>query len=284
MVLSTLIGVAYFFFIIFQCGAPIQGATFWHRFIAHKCQPDSAVLAMGYTHAIITALTDATCAILPILFLRRSKLDLGKKFIVGVILVIGAIGGIASIVRVTYIKALTNPGLDFLCKMLSLALWSALEPGLGIIAASLATLRPLLRTISKTFETWKSIETNRSSAQRETGPASEHYGPRMRRSERGFSVLQEDDVEATMNTVDERNAELKTQTNVMNTVSSHSQTSMDKPEKEIAEPQKPKASWWALPEKPFGLVTDFRRATRDIRLENMAVESRSNIEPSRRNG
>jgi len=286
MVMSTVFGAAYFFFIIFQCGTPIGGATFWRRFIGHQCVGDSAVLGIGYTHAIITTLTDATCACLPIVFLRKSGLSLGKKFIVGGILVIGAIGGVASIVRVTYIKALTNPGLDFLCKMLSLALWSAIEPGLGIIAASLATLRPLLRTISRSFDTWRSTIGNRSTLPGNTGRASEQFEPPKRHSERGFSVLKEHDVESGTNKVNESGTRQKSHANMMVSGTTDSQISIDKQEHNIEEEeQRPeKSSWWTLPAKPFGLVTDFRQATKDIRLENMDSKRRSDMELDRRNG
>ena len=91
MSLSTLFGGVYFFFIVFQCGAPIQGATFWERFITKKCAPDKAVLAMGYTHALITALTDLTFAVLPIELVRKAQLTMNQKIVVGGILMIGGV-------------------------------------------------------------------------------------------------------------------------------------------------------------------------------------------------
>jgi hypothetical protein len=84
-------GVLYFFFIVFQCGAPIPGPTFWERFISKQCAPNAAVLAMGYTHAIITALTDLTFAILPVKMVWNSKMNVRHKFLVGTILTIGAV-------------------------------------------------------------------------------------------------------------------------------------------------------------------------------------------------
>jgi hypothetical protein len=75
--------------------------------------------------------------------------------------------------------------------MLWLALWSALEPGLGIIATSLATLRPLVHTVSLTLDTWKSTGKNTSSQPRNTGMISDQSEPRKRPAEKGFSVLDE---------------------------------------------------------------------------------------------
>ena len=53
--------------------------------------------------------------------------------------------GIATIIRVPYIKVL---GLtqDFLFATTDVAIWSTVEPGLGIVAAGAVALRPLFRT------------------------------------------------------------------------------------------------------------------------------------------
>jgi hypothetical protein len=53
-----------------------------------------------------------------------------------------------------YITVLSSTNFDFWTQVQPLAFWSAIEPGLGITAASLATLRPLLR---KTIELVKSF-------------------------------------------------------------------------------------------------------------------------------
>lgn len=65
------------------------------------------------------------------------------KVIIGCILSMGTIGSAALLVRLPY---LTNLGsnLDFLYQTTGVAIWSVVEPGMGIVAGSLATLRPLL--------------------------------------------------------------------------------------------------------------------------------------------
>lgn len=51
----------------------------------------------------------------------------------------------ATIVRIPYVHDLANKA-DFLYATTDVAIWSTSETGIGIIASSLATLRPLLRT------------------------------------------------------------------------------------------------------------------------------------------
>jgi hypothetical protein len=54
------------------------------------------------------------------------------------------IGSTATIVRIPYIKQLAQD--DFLYSTTDVAIWSTVEPGIGITAAAMATLRPLFRT------------------------------------------------------------------------------------------------------------------------------------------
>jgi hypothetical protein len=55
-------------------------------------------------------------------------------------------GGVASMVRMKYIPGLAITSFAFFSEATDTAVWSIIEPGLGIIAGSLATLRPLFRS------------------------------------------------------------------------------------------------------------------------------------------
>ena len=63
----------------------------------------------------------------------------------GFLLSLGAIGSISSLIRLIYVPGLKN-GPDFFQNAINIGVWSVIEPGLGIIAASLATLRPLFKS------------------------------------------------------------------------------------------------------------------------------------------
>ena len=91
MVLYTAVGIAYFFFTIFQCGAPIQGATFWMKTITHHCQHTPTALGMAFLHGAATALTDLVYATLPIPILRKSLMKRREKVMVGGILFVAAL-------------------------------------------------------------------------------------------------------------------------------------------------------------------------------------------------
>src|ERR1700710_2595872 len=63
--LTILIGIAYFFFVIFQCGDPDKGEAWWLKKLTHQCVSFEANMAIGYTHGLLNALTDIMLVVLP---------------------------------------------------------------------------------------------------------------------------------------------------------------------------------------------------------------------------
>jgi len=55
-------------------------------------------------------------------------------------------GSTATIIRIPYISTFNNQA-DFLYATVDVAIWSTVEPGIGIVAGCVATLRPLLQLI-----------------------------------------------------------------------------------------------------------------------------------------
>jgi hypothetical protein len=105
---------------------------------------------MNYVHGVMNALTDWIFVSLPILVIRKANMSVRDKWSVVFVLVIGVLGSVASVVRLFYINALHSGDQDattFFSNASSIAIVSTIEPGLGITAACLATLRPLFRTI-----------------------------------------------------------------------------------------------------------------------------------------
>lgn len=76
------------------------------------------------------------------------------KISVCCILALGALGSIASLVRIGYIDGLDAGDDIFLIQAIDIAVVSNIEMGIGILAASLATLRPLLRLIMEKTPRW----------------------------------------------------------------------------------------------------------------------------------
>ncbi|KAF1990206.1 hypothetical protein K402DRAFT_369989 [Aulographum hederae CBS 113979] len=145
MAISTIFGVAMICFASFLCGYVPNPETYLTRKLAGKCVSDESQLGMMYTHGVISAVTDWIYALLPMLMLRDSQLRRREKITVAFIILLGVIGSVASLVRFAYIHDLTASFIDYFPSVVMIGIWSNIEPGLGITASCLATLRPLFR-------------------------------------------------------------------------------------------------------------------------------------------
>ncbi|GKT89367.1 integral membrane protein [Colletotrichum tofieldiae] len=111
-----------------------------------KCFSNRVVLIMTYTASIINCLADWAFGILPLFIVWSLSLPKRTRFLAFGILSFAAIGSAATVIRSVYIPTLLD-GDDFLWATTDVALWSTVEPGIGITAASIATLRPLWQLI-----------------------------------------------------------------------------------------------------------------------------------------
>ncbi|KAI1840394.1 hypothetical protein JX265_007215 [Neoarthrinium moseri] len=152
IIIWTVIGVtelySFFFFLLFvlQCRPT---SLFWLRYSTNppegNCLDASVVANAFYGYSAISCVTDWTYSILPIFLVWSLQMNTRVKVSVVLILAAGAIASSATIVRFPYLYSLTDIN-DFLYSTADVAIWSTIETGLGITAAGVATLRPLLKT------------------------------------------------------------------------------------------------------------------------------------------
>jgi hypothetical protein len=119
--------------------------VFWNHYPAsEKCLPKGPTLGITYALAAVNAAADWAFGTLPIFIVWDLEMKFRTKVMVAGILAFAAIGSTGTIVRMFYIKTLMD-GPDFLYSTVDVALWSTIEPGIGITAGCLACLRPLFR-------------------------------------------------------------------------------------------------------------------------------------------
>lgn len=117
----------------------------WDKTIPHgRCSKPDAILALSYIFSGMKITTDLCTAILPILIVRNLQLSLRLKISISVLLGMGVFASLATIARAKYFHKYAAKA-DYLYGIAPIAWWSTIELGLGIIAACLSTLRPLLR-------------------------------------------------------------------------------------------------------------------------------------------
>jgi hypothetical protein len=138
-----LMGTANLFFVIFRCGNP---NGYFIAVLKGTCVPLKPTRFMLYMNAAVSTASDFIFATLPIVLLRNANMDKRTKASVAFILLLALMGSISSCIRLVYLEGLLKIH-DFFWSATNTAIWSTIEPGTGIIAASLATMRPLFRIL-----------------------------------------------------------------------------------------------------------------------------------------
>ncbi|KJZ78355.1 hypothetical protein HIM_02393 [Hirsutella minnesotensis 3608] len=151
LALVSTASLAYLLVTIFQCMPP---SHFWAQAQDNgsdgSCAHQDLMTAMGFVHGSVSALSAAFVGLLPVVILWRIRLDLRTK-----------------------VTVLALLGMSFV----HTALWSIIEPGVGLVAASLPTLRPL----------FKKLTPKSAGTEREPAPA---HRPGHRRSVNGSRTIE----------------------------------------------------------------------------------------------
>jgi len=146
MIFYSTFSFGYFWYAIFQCGVPTK-EHFWQAKTLAKCGPKARGLGLGYFHSAITAGADLIYVVLPLPLVLTSSLNRREKIGVIAILLVATLGCVASLVRIKWVPVLVDVSTDIFYNGFWLAIWSAIEPGLGIITSSVACLRPMMKEV-----------------------------------------------------------------------------------------------------------------------------------------
>lgn len=141
---------------IFQCGTVANLLD--HR----NCLAWDVMGPISYFSGALTAATDWVFVLTTVSLVLKTKMPSRAKLSVCLLLSLAAMGSIVSIVRIPYIRG-GRLVLNQAAKLPRVVILAAVEAGIGIIALSLATLRPLIKTwldaiSSKTSKAWGSSE------------------------------------------------------------------------------------------------------------------------------
>ncbi|KAH7033150.1 uncharacterized protein B0I36DRAFT_383072 [Microdochium trichocladiopsis] len=144
----TVWSLVLFFWNIFQCN-PVE-AQWDLQILANdpnaRCVSPEEVVKGAYALSVMTILSDWLFALLPIPMVWSVKMSLQAKVTVMAVLGVGVFASIATLVRLKFLSDLTDLE-DILFAGTDAMVWTLIEPGLAIVASSLATIRPLLRAL-----------------------------------------------------------------------------------------------------------------------------------------
>ncbi|GAW16977.1 hypothetical protein ANO14919_064260 [Xylariales sp. No.14919] len=168
--------LALFFWNIFQC-SPVPAQ--WDYTIltsdpTSHCVSADEVVSAAYALSALTILSDWLYALLPIPMIWQVKMSAQAKWSVIAVLSLGVFASIATLIRLKFLADLTDVD-DILFAGTDAMIWTLVEPGIAISAASLATIRPLLRR-------WRISGFTHSERSRGTGAPSQDQGSRIKRA------------------------------------------------------------------------------------------------------
>ncbi|KAI0804258.1 hypothetical protein GGR55DRAFT_326000 [Xylaria sp. FL0064] len=124
-----------FLSVVFLC-VPVKGL--WDKSVKAKCQDQ---LVGVYLNAVGTLVTDFVILFLPMPAIWKLNLPKAQKWALMGIFSLGIFTSAISIIRLT---TLGDPGEDLTYHAITSSCWSVAELSSGIIAAALATIRPLI--------------------------------------------------------------------------------------------------------------------------------------------
>ncbi|GAB7345219.1 hypothetical protein MBLNU457_3594t1 [Dothideomycetes sp. NU457] len=162
MGLTTILGTAYLIMTFATCAIMVQSqkTTALHTG-TDWCPIQDTFVRVSITYSVVNIITDFVWTGLAIVALVRAKMSTSTKVSASCLLSFGAIGCIASIMRVVAQAPVT----DIRLAGVVLAQWSNIEAGMCIIAGSLMTLRPLVQpVIEKARSTFSAMSSKASRA------------------------------------------------------------------------------------------------------------------------
>ncbi|KAI1375843.1 hypothetical protein F4677DRAFT_102397 [Hypoxylon crocopeplum] len=115
------------------------------------CTVHNLMAYLSYLFTVFTVILDWACAIIPYLLLRNLEMRQRVKISLIAILTFGSFAGVCAIIRLPYLKYYLIEE-DQLYHFANIILWSTVENGIGIIAASLPPIRKLFRYYGTTQE------------------------------------------------------------------------------------------------------------------------------------
>src|SRR2546423_3647415 len=145
MILASLFGIAFAAQIIAQCEPT---SFYWaaERLPSEgHCLNPHIMAGFTYAHAVVSSVGDWTFGILPAFLVSGLNMNMRSKISVFLVLALANIGSVATLIRIKAIHQIAK-STDFLYENFDLAIWSSVEISIAIIAASVATYRPLFRT------------------------------------------------------------------------------------------------------------------------------------------
>jgi hypothetical protein len=133
------------------------------------------IIDATYVYGAVAAATDVGFGLLLAALIWKLNVERRTKLLIAPLLGMACIASYAALVRMPYIENFRSP--DFLFDTVDIALWSTVEVGVSVVAANLATLRPLVQHVSTQARLLTTRVRGNTDEEAQSGGVSEHELP-----------------------------------------------------------------------------------------------------------
>ncbi|KAI1080225.1 hypothetical protein F5B20DRAFT_589642 [Whalleya microplaca] len=144
LVMLLSVGITFVAFVTLLVGCKPIAAS-WDAGVG-ECDHSGRVMNIAILISAIAILTDWSCAIIPAFILWNLNMRFDVKVSLVFVLALGVLASISTIVRFPYLHYYEQL-FNYLYNVCNVVVWSIVECGIGIIAGSLPSLRPLVRNL-----------------------------------------------------------------------------------------------------------------------------------------
>ncbi|GAB7356610.1 hypothetical protein MBLNU459_g7334t1 [Dothideomycetes sp. NU459] len=150
------VGIYSVYLVIIIIIAPFQCGYGQHE----SCLKWDVVGPIIYISAVLNVIVDVILAFVPYAIIRTLQMPERERKSVYFLIALGTCAAVVSVARIPYVPGLRTDNQYYSAESDRIAYTSVAESGLGIVAASLATLRPLYRKIFGKLSTSRSASKN----------------------------------------------------------------------------------------------------------------------------
>ena len=117
-----------------------------------SCLPTHTLNLAGYIIFVMDAVTDLTCAVIPILLVQRLQMDMRTKLALCGLMSLGIFTAGCAVAKLISLRRLRSE--DYTWDLNIVAIWAAVEQFLGNIITSVPMLRSLFSRSHNSFHNW----------------------------------------------------------------------------------------------------------------------------------
>ncbi|KAI1086835.1 hypothetical protein F5B19DRAFT_500867 [Rostrohypoxylon terebratum] len=136
-------------------------AAIWDPRVKSTCLSEATMIGVKYTNSTVNVITDVLVLVLAAIILWNTRTNTQEKYWLAPVMIVGLVACVAGLMKPISMTKLEMSN-DTLWTQTNLNFWNPVEINIGILAACISFLEPMIRKIQK--NTARSISTTKTDA------------------------------------------------------------------------------------------------------------------------